>query len=129
MIRNNAEPHSKPWQINMKKKLPELKPAPDNINTFGRESNFNKSDQLGPWEAKCKLTDIGGPTLELSLAFTKSEEQMKGLPPTPAISKKFLFGKNAMLNPKKWFDNSNPESNEKQKRPKTDEKKPPRWRL
>lgn len=54
MIRNNAEPHSKPWQINMKKKLPELKPAPDNINTFGRESNFNKSDELGPWEAKCK---------------------------------------------------------------------------
>ena len=54
MIRNNAEPHSKPWQVNMKKKLPELKPAPDNINTFGRESNFNKSDELGPWEAKCK---------------------------------------------------------------------------
>jgi len=114
MIRNNAEPHSKPWQVNMKKKLPELKPAPDNVNTFGKESNFNDSDELGPWEAK---------------SFTKSEEQMKGLPPTPAISRKFLFGKNAMLNPKKWFDNSNPESNEKQKRPKTEEKKLPRWRL
>ena len=54
---------------------------------------------------------------------------MKGLPPTPAISQKFIFGKNSMLNPKKWFDNSNPEGNEKQKRPKTNEKKPPRWRL
>ena len=54
---------------------------------------------------------------------------MKGLPPTPAISQKFIFGKNSMLNPKKWFDNSNPEGNEKQKRPKTNENKPPRWRL
>jgi len=114
MIRNNSEPNPKPWQVNMKKKLPELKPAPDNINTFGKESNFNKTDELGPWEAK---------------SFTKSEEQMKGLPPTPAISQKFIFGKNSMLNPKKWFDNSNPEGNEKQKRPKTNEKKPPRWRL
>ena len=65
MIRNNAEPHSKPWQVNMKKKLPELKPAPDNINTFGKESNFNNSDELGPWEAKCEY--IGCPTLELVL--------------------------------------------------------------
>ena len=40
----------------MKKKLPELvKPAPDNINTFGKESNFNKNDDLGPWETKCKF--------------------------------------------------------------------------
>ena len=65
MIRNNAEPHSKPWQVNMKKKLPELKPAPDNINTFGKESNFNNSDELGPWEAKCEY--IGWSTLELVL--------------------------------------------------------------
>ena len=47
----------------MKKKLPDLKPAPDNINTFGNESNFNKTDELGPWEAKCKF--IWFPKLEL----------------------------------------------------------------
>ena len=62
-IRNTEEPNSKPWQVNMKKKLPDLKPAPDNINTFGNESNFNKTDELGPWEAKCKF--IWFPKLEL----------------------------------------------------------------
>ena len=51
----------------MKKKLPELKPAPDNVNTFGKESNFNDSDELGPWEAKCEY--IGCPTLELILNY------------------------------------------------------------
>lgn len=51
----------------MKKKLPELKPAPDNVNTFGKESNFNDSDELGPWEAKCEY--IGCPTLELILDY------------------------------------------------------------
>jgi len=118
-IRNTEEPFegsslTKPWQVNMKKKLPELvKPAPDNINTFGKESNFNKKDDLGPWETK---------------SFTKSEETMKGLPPTPAISRKYLFGKNGMINPKKWFDNNMTTSNEN--RPKTtNQKKQPRWRL
>lgn len=68
MIRNNSEPNPKPWQVNMKKKLPDLKPAPDNINTFGKESNFNKTDELGPWEAKCKF--IGGTEIELIIYFS-----------------------------------------------------------
>jgi len=122
MIRKTLEPpvdNGKPWQANMNKntKLPDLNnPIVNNINKFGNESNFNKMDELGPWETK---------------SFTKSEETMKGLPPTPAISRKYLFGKNGMINPKKWFDNSNvTTSSEKQNRPKTtDEKKLPRWRI
>jgi len=102
-----------PGKLNMRPKLPDIQ-KPANLNKFGAETNYNENDQLGPWETK---------------SHTNFDNKIKGLPPTPNISQKYLLGTNGMINPKSWFETGH----EKQKRPKTgpdpEKKVPPRWRI
>jgi hypothetical protein len=98
----------------------EVKPerAPiEGLNKFGKDNNFNQNDQLGPW---------------ILNKSRKSQEVFRNPPPTPSVSKKYIFSKSgtSIVNPKRWFETDTDNKEKQIKLPSlTSNTNLPRWRI
>jgi len=104
----------KPVEDKIKREIRNVKI--ENLNKFGKDNNFNHNDQLGPW---------------LLNKPRKSQEVFVDPPPTPAVSKKYIFSKTgeSMVNPKKWFESDIDKTKVTRLPNLTSNTNLPRWRI
>ena len=119
----------KPVEDKIKREIRNVKI--ENLNKFGKDNNFNHNDQLGPWLLNSKYESYSDYESYKISEPRKSQEVFVDPPPTPAVSKKYIFSKTgeSMVNPKKWFESDIDKTKVTRLPNLTSNTNLPRWRI